>query len=145
MKVEQLLPHAPPMVLVDRLVSNTDHSVVVEATIRSDYPFTGGSIGSWVGLELMAQSAAALAKTTRQPESDKPALGFLLGSRSFVAHIPEFIPGQKVTIEIVLDPAVEGQVMVSAKGGIKDASGQVICEGSLTLLEPNNDALYLST
>lgn len=143
-ELEQMLPHKTSMVLVDRLISSNDHSAIVEATIKADYPFTGESVGTWVGLELMAQSAAVLAKLTKQAHSDKASLGFLLGSRSFTAHAPKFTPGQKVTIEIELDPAGEGQTMVNARGMVKDPTGQVICEGSLTLYEPNDDALYLS-
>lgn len=144
-ELEKMLPHKPPMVLVDRLISNDAHSAIVEATIKDDYPFTSGSIGAWVGLELIAQSAAVLAKLTKQASADKASLGFLLGSRSFTAYIPEFTPGQKVLVEVKLDPASEGQVMVNARGKVKDASGQVICEGTLTLYEPNDDALYLPT
>ena len=143
-ELEQMLPHKSSMVLVDRLISSNDHSAIVEATIKDDYPFAGESVGTWVGLELMAQSAAVLAKLTKQAHSDKASLGFLLGSRSFTAHVPKFTPGQKVTIEIELDPAGEGQTMVNARGMVKDPTGQVICEGSLTLYEPNDDALYLS-
>ena len=142
-ELEQMLPHKSPMVLVDRLISNNSNSAILQATIRGDYPFTNGSIGTWVGLELMAQSAAVLAKLTKHASSDKASLGFLLGSRGFTAHVPEFTPGQKVMVEIELDP-VEGQIMVNARGRVKDQNGQVICEGSLTLYEPNNDALYLS-
>lgn len=143
-ELEQMLPHKSSMVLVNRLISSNDHSAIVEATIKADYPFTGESVGTWVGLELMAQSAAVLAKLTKQAHSEKASLGFLLGSRSFTAHVPKFTPGQKVTIEIELDPAGEGQTMVNARGMVKDPTGQVICEGSLTLYEPNDDALYLS-
>lgn len=143
--LEQMLPHKPPMVLVDRLISHNNHSAVVEATIKSDYPFTGRSIGSWVGLELIAQSVAVLAKLTKQANSDKASLGFLLGSRAFTAHIPEFTPGQKVLVEIELESIGTGQVTVNAHGRVRDVFGQVICEGALTLYEPNDDALYLST
>ena len=143
-ELELMLPHKSPMVLVDRLISHDNKSAVVEAIVKDEYPFTEGGVGTWVGLEFMAQSAAVLAKLTKQVSSDKASLGFLLGSRSFTAYVPEFAPGQRVTVEIELDPAVEGQVMVNARGRVRDASGQVICEGSLTLYEPNDDALYLS-
>lgn len=144
-ELEKMLPHKPPMVLVDRLISHDARSATVEVIIKDDYPFTSGSIGAWVGLELIAQSAAVLAKLTRQVSSDKASLGFLLGSRSFTAYIPEFTTGQKVLVEVELDPASEGQVTVNARGKVKDVSGQVICEGMLTLYEPNDDALYLPT
>lgn len=143
-KLAELLPHASLMLLVDELVSSADNSAVVSATIRGDYPFSEGSVGTWVGLELMAQSAAVVSKLRSHQASDKPSLGFLLGSRSFISHMPEFSPGQKVFIEIQLDEGSQGQATVTASGVIRDESGQLICEGALTLFEPNDDALYLS-
>ena len=140
-----MLPHTSSMLLVDRLVSSNDFSVVIEATIKADYPFSNGVAGSWIGLELMAQSAAVLSRLRNSDKSAEPSLGFLLGSRSFIAHIPEFTPGQKVTIEIQLDSDSLAQLTIAASGIIKDDSGRTICEGTLTLLEPNDDALYLST
>lgn len=139
-----MLPHASSMLLVDRLVSSNDCSVVIEATIKADYPFSNGVAGSWIGLELMAQSASVLSRLRNSDKLAEPSLGFLLGSRSFIAHIPEFTPGQKVTIEIQLDPDSLAQPTIAASGIIKDDSGRPICEGTFTLLEPNDDALYLS-
>jgi predicted hotdog family 3-hydroxylacyl-ACP dehydratase len=132
------------MLLLDRLISGNDCSVVVEATIKNDYPFSIGGAGSWIGLELMAQSAAVLSRLRKSDRSAEPSLGFLLGSRSFIAHVPEFTPGQKVTIEVQIDPESLTQPTISASGIIKDDSGCPICEGTLTLFEPNDDALYLS-
>lgn len=145
LELEKMLPHMPPMILVDRLISNHAHSVTVGATIKNDYPFTSGAIGTWIGLELIAQSAAVLSKLTKQASSDKASLGFLLGSRGFTAHIPEFTPGQKVLVEVELDPVGEGQATVNARGRVKDTYGQIICEGTLTLYEPNDNDLYFST
>ena len=139
-----MLPHATTMLLVDRLVSSNDCSVIIEATIKDDYPFSNGVAGSWVGLELMAQSAAVLSRLRNSDKSVEPSLGFLLGSRSFIAHVSEFIPGHKVTIEIQLDPDSLSQPIITASGIIKDDSGRAICEGTLSLLEPNDNALYLS-
>ncbi len=143
-KLGGLLPHAAPMLLVDELISSTHHSAVVGVTIRDSYPFSQGEVGTWLGIELMAQSAAVLSKIRGQQQSDKPTLGFLLGCRSFIAHIPVFTPGQQVLVEIQLDPESQGQATISASGVIKDISGQLICEGVLTLFEPHDDALYLS-
>ncbi len=137
------LPHASSMLLLDRLISSNDCSVVVEATIKNDYPFSNGGAGSWIGLELMAQSAAVMSRLSNSEKSAKPSLGFLLGSRSFIAHVPEFTPGQKVTIEVQIDLESLAHPTISASGTIKDDSGRLICEGTLTLLEPNDDALYL--
>ena len=141
--LSSMLPHDHPMILVDRLLSSDDLSAVIEATIRDEYPFTSGAIGTWVGLEFMAQAAAILAKISG-PHEERAKLGFLLGSRKFTAHTPEFIPGQKVLIAVHLDPDNLGGPMVNAMGFIRNESGALLCEASLTLYEPNNDALYLT-
>ena len=47
-------------------------------------------------------------------------------------------------IEINLDPESIGLPTINASGVIKDALGDPICEGTLTLFEPNDDALYLT-
>ena len=138
-----MLPHASSMLLVDRLISSNDCSIVIEATIKDDYPFSNGVAGTWIGLELMAQSAAVLSRLRKSEMSAKPSLGFLLGSRSFIAHVPEFIPGQKVLIEVQLDSESLGQPTITVSGIIRDDLGCPICEGTLTLFEPNDDALYL--
>lgn len=142
--VTGLLPHASSMLLIDELISNSDNSALVGATIRDGYPFSVGGIGAWIGLELLAQAAAVVSRLRNRHNSEKPSLGFLLGSRSFTAHTPEFLPGQRVFIEIQIDPASEGQSAITALGVIRDVSGLLLCEGGLTLFEPNDDALYLS-
>lgn len=137
------LPHDHPMILVDRLLSSDHVSAVIEATIRDEYPFTSGGIGTWVGLEFMGQAAAIVAKISG-PHEEKAKLGFLLGSRKFTAHTPEFIPGQKIVISINLDSEGLCGPTVNAIGVIKNQSGVVLCEASLTLYEPNDNALYLT-
>ena len=139
-----LIPHLPPMLLVDKLISINGSSAVIEATIKDDYPFTTEGVGVWIGLELIAQSAAVLSKLRDSKESTRPSLGFLLGSRSFIAHKPVFTPGQRILIEIDLDPESIGLPTINASGVITDALGDPICEGALTLFEPNDDALYLT-
>ena len=141
--VSSMLPHDHPMILTDELISSDSNSAVVGAIIKSDYPFVAGSIGTWVGLEFMAQAAALLAKLSNSGSCEDAKLGFLLGSRGFVAHVPEFVPGQKVLISITLDPNDIAGPIVNALGVIKDVNGGVLCDASLTLYEPNDDALYL--
>ena len=143
-ELSQMLPHSDPMILVDKLISSDKGSAVIEATIKNQYPFTSGSIGTWVGLEFMAQAAAVLAKLSNTEDTDRAKLGFLLGSRRFIAHVPEFIPGQKISISINIDHAGSNGPMVNATGVIKDEAGRVICDASLTLFEPKDDALYLT-
>jgi O-antigen ligase len=74
-----MLPHTASMLMIDRLISSNDYSAVIETTIKDDYPFSNGVVGSWIGLELMAQSAAVVSKLRDSEMSKKPSIGFLLG------------------------------------------------------------------
>ena len=76
-----LLPHRPPMVLVDRLLSFDEDNAHVQVEIRPDHPFLR-PLG-------VAAHVGALA---RQAGTDV-RLGFLLGTRSYVAHLSWFPPG----------------------------------------------------
>jgi predicted hotdog family 3-hydroxylacyl-ACP dehydratase len=138
-----LLPHKHPMLLLDRLIASGKDGIAVEVTIRKEYPFTGHTIGSWIGLEFMAQAAGVLAALNSSASVEEPQIGFLLGTRRYTAHAPEFSPGQKLKIEVTLEPS-NGSQMMSAKGVIADEAGKLLCEASLTLYQPGDDAIYLN-
>ncbi|MDH5720283.1 MAG: 3-hydroxylacyl-ACP dehydratase [Spirochaetia bacterium] len=99
--VIDLLPHDPPMVVVDELVSFQDDSAVGAVAINSESMFLNesGEVPSWVGIEYMAQTiglyVGALAKKNKKPIK----LGFLLGTRRYEASIPAFKKGVKYKIE----------------------------------------------
>ena len=85
-RVEDVLPHRPPMMLLDEIVSvdEEDRSLVARATIRKEWS------ENWAAIELMAQAAAALAGVSdRISGSTLPArIGFLLGTRRMKLHVP---------------------------------------------------------
>lgn len=138
-----LLPHKRPMLLLDRLIASDKDGVTVEIIVRKEYPFTGHIIGSWIGLEFMAQTAGVLAAINSSGSAEEPQLGFLLGTRRYTAHVPEFYPGQKLRVDVTIEPPNGSQIM-SAKGVIADEAGILLCEASLTLYQPGNDAIYLN-
>ena len=58
--VAELLPHDPPMVLIDKVLSYDENSLVAEVAIRPDSAFCGANgVPGWVGIEYMAQAIAA--------------------------------------------------------------------------------------
>ena len=138
-----LLPHKYPMLLLDRLITSDKDSIAVEITVRQDYPFTGHIIGSWIGLEFMAQTAGVLAAINSSRSTEEPQLGFLLGTRRYTAQVPEFHPGQKLRVSVTIETP-NGSKMMSAKGLIADEAGSLLCEASLTLYQPGDDAIYLN-
>lgn len=95
--LETLIPHRPPMVLVDEILAfdGEAKSVTAAVTIRPEW------CESWVAIELMAQTAAALAGLQDRAEgyTGAPRPGFLLGTRKLTLRIPQFAVGQRYLIQ----------------------------------------------
>lgn len=55
-----LLPHAPPMLLLDRVLAHSADETVCRAAPQDGSPFrdADGRVPAWVGIELMAQCMA---------------------------------------------------------------------------------------
>lgn len=99
LKVEDLIPHRPPMVLIDSVesVDLSEKRLVASFVARDEWR------GNWFALEYMAQAAAALAgafdKAADDSATGRP--GFLLGSRRIDLGITEFVPGAKYLVSAV--------------------------------------------
>lgn len=99
LKVEDLIPHRPPMVLIDSVesVDLAANRLVASFTAREEWR------GNWFALEYMAQTAAALAgafdRAADEDAAGRP--GFLLGTRRLDLGIPEFVPGTKYLVSAV--------------------------------------------
>ncbi len=77
-----LVPHRPPMLLVDELVSHEGRKIVCRARVRDDHPFLrDGEVPALVAVELFAQTAAALVGLLSAAGGPSMAMGALLGSR----------------------------------------------------------------
>ena len=58
--IEQLVPHKPPMILIDRMIETTDTACTCEVTITPQTLFIeSAGVPAFVGLEYMAQAVAA--------------------------------------------------------------------------------------
>src|SRR5687768_10510576 len=90
--VAELVPHGPEMTLIERLVSYDSARSVATARIdESSVFFEHGGVPAWAGLEYMAQAIAAHAGFAARLRGERPAVGFLVGTRaysSFVTHFP---------------------------------------------------------
>lgn len=97
-KVEDLIPHRPPMVLIDGIesVDLDSCTVVASFTAREEWR------GNWFALEYMAQTAAALAGVfDRAAGLPAGRPGFLLGTRRLDLGLEEFVPGMKYRVKAV--------------------------------------------
>ena len=99
--IRSLLPHAGPMVLLDRVISVDEDSLLAEVCIRSDSLFcNGGGVGAWVGVEYMAQAIGAWAGYTAQLRGEPVKLGFLLGTRRYECRRPIFLLGSVLRVHV---------------------------------------------
>jgi 3-oxoacyl-[acyl-carrier-protein] synthase-1 len=135
--IEQLVPHARPALLLDRIVASHDGQVVTETVIRGDNPYcVDGRVGAWIGIELIAQSIAAMAGLDAIRAGRPVKIGFLLGTRRYRSSVPWFALGDRLRIEVAREFQT-GDGLGAARGRILGEDGQVLGEGLLTVYQPD--------
>lgn len=85
--VEQLIPHSPPMVLLDRILHYDNMTLIAEITIKIDCVFYDAAVQgvpAWVGIEYMAQAISALGGLRAIEKNQGIKIGFLLGTRKML-------------------------------------------------------------
>jgi predicted hotdog family 3-hydroxylacyl-ACP dehydratase len=98
--IADLLPHAPPMVLLDEVLGWDQGRSRVALTIRPGTPFyTHAGVPAHVGLEYMAQACGVYAGIERLNNGQPIRLGYLLGTRNFHVSIDWFHPGQRLVVD----------------------------------------------
>jgi predicted hotdog family 3-hydroxylacyl-ACP dehydratase len=102
--VGQLVPHAPPMLLIDRVIAHGENLTVCEVEVKPDSLFTVERDGlrevpAIVGIEYMAQTVAAFAGLSARKERRAPRIGFLIGCRELRLETDAFAPGDVLTVE----------------------------------------------
>jgi predicted hotdog family 3-hydroxylacyl-ACP dehydratase len=98
--IVELVPHKPPMLLLDRVLSYSTNFVSCEVEIRTDSPFVrDGAVPAIVGVEYMAQCVAAFAGLSARDKGEPARIGFLLGSRDLRVDADAFVVGDRLTIE----------------------------------------------
>ncbi|NMH60667.1 3-hydroxydecanoyl-ACP dehydratase [Alteromonas ponticola] len=95
-RVLELIPHRPPMLLINKLLKVTESSSSALVVIDSEASFFQADKGvpAWVGLEYMGQTAALIAGHQLQLGVVSPHLGFLLGTRTFTAECDYYETGK---------------------------------------------------
>jgi len=118
---EMFLLHRKPMLLLDALVATNDDTTVCEFQIRSDWPFVTPDEGvpAYVGVEIMGQCVAVHAGARARIEGFGPPLGFLLGTRHFVAKVDRF--------------EIDGDYRVTCKELFRDTAGMGSYDCCITL------------
>lgn len=99
--IRSLVPHSGAMVLLDRVVSADDETLCAEVTIGPDTLFLNEhGVGTWVGVEYMAQAIAAHAGYIANLRGDSVKVGFLLGARRYECSRSSFALGNVLHVHV---------------------------------------------
>ncbi len=143
--LEKYLPHRPPMILIDNiLTSQSEHfSCGLAITEQSlGYAKGLGGVPSWFGIEYMAQTIAAFngvhGSETNQAKPHEVEIGFLIGIRNYQVKHPLFPLDARLEIHVAAD------LVMNNSGSFQCKILQNGCElasGSLTTYKPDNETL----
>ena len=139
-RLADLLPHRPPMVLIDEVVSyaGDEKRLTAAVTVKP------GWCENWTAIEFMAQTAAALVGTIDREEhpGDKPRPGFLLGSRRLDLRIERFAVGVRylVTAQAVFSDGAAASFACE----ILSPAGECVARATLNAFRPDSLADFLS-
>ena len=141
-----LLPHRPPMALIDgvEVFDSEAKRVVVSVKIDDSNPFfSDGGVPSWVAIEYMAQASAALVglrDRSRVPDC-APRAGMLLGTRRMDVGLPRFVAGE--TYHASAECVFEDSDAASFQCEIRDAADRVVASATLNAYRPPDMAAFL--
>ncbi len=140
--IEDVLPHAEDMVLLDHVELFEGDRIVCHRRVRGDELLgdADGALPAWAGVELMAQCVAAWAGCSARQERREVELGFLLGTRQYTCNIDVFPVGTPLRIEAVRAFHDENGMGVFVCR--IDAPG-MLAEARLTVFSPPNAAAFL--
>lgn len=141
--IEQLVPHKPPMILIDRMIEATDTACTCEVTITPQTLFIEpAGVPAFVGLEYMAQAVAAYAGYKVYLAGQSIGHGFLLGTPQFKTDCQFFHCGQ--TLQIRVTHVWGDHELMQFQCTIYDAlTGALLQQAELTVFTPQDVASYL--
>ncbi|MGF1695618.1 hotdog family protein [Vibrio lamellibrachiae] len=139
--IEQLLPHEKPMILIDRALSVEAESIHCQVDIDKHNLFfnkEANSVPAYLGIEFMAQSVAAWSGYHATLRNEEPPIGFLLGSRRYVANCDTFSQGQ--TLDIYAEQVMEDNGMAVFSAYIEH-NGLQVAKCQLNVYVPSEQKL----
>ena len=142
--IATLVPHAAPMLLLDRIIDIGDDNLCAEVTIGPNSLFLGPQgVGAWIGIEYMAQAIAAYAGYHGRRNGETIKIGFLLGARRYECHCGWFVSGSTLQVQV--------QQLLHADNGlgsflclIRDKfSQQQLAQATVSVFQPTDARAFL--
>jgi predicted hotdog family 3-hydroxylacyl-ACP dehydratase len=132
--IAEVVPHAGPMLLIDEILDYGSNGLTACVTIRDSSLFLTAEnvVPAWVGIEYMAQTIAAWAGVHAKLRGDSVKIGYLLGTRHYLANKPGFALGDTLIIT-VSKQYHEGELAVF---DCKISSEQISVSATLNVFQP---------
>ena len=144
--LDELLPHRPPMVLIDAVESFDAEAKRLTARVtigENQMFFDGQGVPNWVAIEYMAQTAAALVGYyDRHVAPGQPVRpGLLLGTRKLDLKLERFEVGK--TYHVVAENAFSDSDAASFVCRIEDDTGETVATANLNAYRPPDMEQFL--
>jgi len=146
--IHTLVPHADPMVLLDRVITVDEESLNAEVTITPNSMFFDEQeqgVGAWVGIEYMAQAIAAYAGYQALSKGEAVRIGFLLGARRYVATCSHFLSGS--VLQVYVRRVLQNQNGLGAFDcqilDVSDVSNTPLATATVTVFQPEQADQFL--
>ena len=100
--LDDLIPHRPPMRLIEEIVGEVDGVFVCRGAIPTELAFDGFA-SPMLGIEMGAQAAAVMAALDQQPRGDdgqEPAIGYLVSIRAATFETQNLPAEQPMTVSV---------------------------------------------
>ena len=141
--IRDLVPHADPMVFLERVVHH-DRDLTVCATEAGTCRLLHdgeGQLAAWMGIELMAQCIAVHAGLVGRESGGPVRVGLLIGARRVGIHTPRFHRHQSLLVKARhLWGRETGPV--SFECSVEDeTTGRVLVDGRLNCFVPSDDPM----
>lgn len=143
--LEQVLPHAAPMILLTEFIEAGQDYAVCRVVISEQSPFYSTQrvgVPAYVGIEYMAQTIAAYAGANGLARGDSIKIGFLLGCRKYLPQIQQFDLGDELLIHVT-------EVINEENGlGVFDCTisraQQLLVSAKLNVFQPEDHQAWLT-
>lgn len=143
-QISELVPHSGAMSLLDTVVSADADNLCAEVRIHAGsvfYDAAEGGVGSWVGIEYMAQAIAAHAGYLARQAGEPVKIGFLLGARRYEAQAALF--GEGSVLQVHVHQALQSDNGLGAFECRIEAAGMVLAQATVTVFQPENATQFL--
>jgi predicted hotdog family 3-hydroxylacyl-ACP dehydratase len=129
--IEQLLPHAPPMLWLDEVCGCEQDLVRCKLTVRDDHVFVeDGAVDPLIAIEWMAQTVAALVGLWDRQNQIEPRPGFLIAIPEACLDVDQFRVGD---VLIITAKRIWGDEQLASFECLVERSGAQVARAQLSV------------